>query len=92
MKPCGIDLFLWLDITPRTSIDRFIGKRTINNTVVHINDEGLENYDTNQLILGDRGVSVVEQNNFILNNLKAVKEWFGKFGIKAVEGDINCWK
>ena len=38
IKPCGIDLFLWLDITPRTSIDRFIGKRIVGSNVIHIND------------------------------------------------------
>jgi hypothetical protein len=85
-------LFLWLDITPRTSIDRFIGKRIVANNIIHINDEGLENYDAHHLVLADRGVSIVEQNNYTLNNLKDVKEWFSKFGIRTPEGDISCWK
>jgi hypothetical protein len=32
-------LALWIDINNKTSYDRFLGRRWINNQVVHISDD-----------------------------------------------------
>ncbi len=39
VKSCGVDLALWIDISGKTSLDRFLGRRWIDEKVYHIDHE-----------------------------------------------------
>lgn len=57
----------------------------------HIKEE-LE-VDVNELREGDRGATIVEKNNFKINHVKDVKEWFMNFGVEVEDSyKFVCWQ
>lgn len=39
IRGCGIDFVWWIDVSIENSLDRMLGRRWIDNTEVHINDD-----------------------------------------------------
>lgn len=94
LKPCGLDFALWVDISPKTSLDRFLGRRwTSPQEVVHINQE-ISN--PNILKQGEKGSSTILKNNFKLKNKPKVENWLNQFGISLKENGSEmiqrCWE
>jgi hypothetical protein len=52
-RECGVDLALWIDINDRTSYDRFLGRRWVEDKVVSVNDDVAD--VVGLLQVGDKG-------------------------------------
>ena len=80
MKPCGLDIALWIDIESKTSLDRFLGRRWVGDECYHLKDD-ISN--PNDLIVGDKASPVILKNDFKLNNKVKLQDWLKLFGIKV---------
>ena len=87
VRGCGIDFALWIDLPPKGSIDRQLGRRWKDSSVVHINDD-VEPFGLSE---GEKAGGLVVRNNFKLKNREELKSWFSLFGTKAGEEHRLCW-
>ena len=64
LRGCGIDFVLWVDLSPKASFDRQLGRRWKNSEVMHINED-IEPYGIAE---GEKAGGLVVRNNFKLKN------------------------
>ena len=87
LRGCGIDFAVWIELPPKGSIDRQLGRRWKDSTIVHINDD-VEPFGLSE---GEKAGGLVVRNNFKLKNKEELKGWFSLFGTKAGEEKRICW-
>ena len=93
MKPCGLDFALWIDISPKVSLDRFLGRRWVDENCFHLSEDIT---CPNELTVGEKASPIILKNDFKLNNKLKLENWLRLFGIKVKmeEGEYtqSCWE